>query len=949
MANQNTWHADPAGTATAALGADLNTLLAQAPAILCLTRGPSHVVEMANERFRQLAGTADVVSRTIRELFPEIDAGLLALLDEVYTLGEPRTGSEVEAQIDIGQGPEIRYYDFVYQPVPAADGKPAGILAFAVDVSAQVQARRLAEERNALLEKANERLALAAEAGRLGAWEWEVQTGRVIWSRELERIHGLEPDSFPGTFEAYQQDIHPDDKATVLQTIRSSVDGRQPHRLEYRIVLPDGQIRWLEARGRLFLDASGAPERLVGICMDVTERKLAEHSGAQQTRIARLMGEIGLALTRTSPMRETLQTCADAVVRHLGAAFARVWTLNEQQRVLELQASAGMYTHIDGAHGRVPVGKFKIGLIAQERRPHLTNAVIGDPRVGDQQWAQREGMVAFAGYPLMVGDRLVGVLGMFSRHALGEAELEALGAASHAIALGIHRRRSEDALREQEERLRAALEASACGTFHWDVTTNALDWDDNLDRLFGLTPGQTPRHLDGFTALVHPDDRPGVLATIAACVTTGADFEREFRVIWPDGSVHWLLDRGRMTRDAAGRPLHMTGACVDITRRKAMDADLAYQRDLMKTITDNAASALFMMDSQGYPVFVNPAALRMTGYGSLDEIKDRPLHYAIHFRRPDGSPYPMEECPIDQANAEVVPLQDQRETFCRKDGTLFPVAYNVAPISRGGSRQGALIEVRDITAELESARALRERADELARLAAALERSNAELDAFAYAASHDLRAPLRGIGNLAQWIEEDLTASGALKEETRDMLRLMRGRMLRMESLIEGILEYSRAGRVQTKAERVDAERLVREVVDLLAPPPDASILIPPDLPVLPAERMPLQRVFMNLIGNALKHARRADPEVRIECRDAGDFWEFTVTDNGPGIPAEYHERIWGIFQTLEARDRVEGAGIGLALVRKLVESRGGRAWVESEPGAGASFRFLWRKEAAQP
>src|SRR5919206_976 len=92
--------------------------------------------------------------------------------------------------------------------------------------------------------------------------------------------------------------------------------------------------------------------------------------------------------------------------------------------------------------------------------------------------------------------------------------------------------------------------------------------------------------------------------------------------------------------------------------------------------------------------------------------------------------------------------------------------------------------------------------------------------------------------------------------------------------------------------------------------------------------------------------ARRADPEVHITWRDAGDFWEFSVIDNGPGIPAEYHERIWGIFQTLEARDRVEGAGIGLALVRKLVESRGGRAWVESEPGAGAAFRFQWRKKA---
>ena len=948
MPNENAWHADPAaaGAVAASLPLDLNVLLARTPAILCMTRGPGHVIEIANDRFRQLAGTNEVVGRRIIDVFPDADPAHIALLDAVYQSGEPRTGTEVAAEVDDGSGPGLRWFDFVYQPLPAADGRPAGVLSFAVDVSEQVRARRLAEERSALLDKANERLALAAEAGRLGAWEWDVRTGRVTWSAELERIHGLEPGTFPGTFEAYQRDIHPEDAEYVLRAISRSVQERQPHRHEYRNVLPDGQIRWVEARGRLFLDADGEPERLIGFCMDVTERKGQEHADLQETRVARLLGEIGLALTRTAPPRETLQACAEAVVTHVNAAFARIWTLDEGQNVLVLQASAGLYTHTDGPHGRVPVGKFKIGLIAQERRPHLTNTVVGDPRVGDQAWAKREGMVAFAGYPLMVGDRLVGVMAMFSKRRLTSGDLEALGAASHAVALGIHRRRSEEVLRDQEERLRAALEASATGTFFWDVQTNALDWDDNLDRLFGLTPGETPRRLDQFTALVHPEDLPGVLHAIEACVSTGADFEREFRVIWPDGSVHWLLDRGRMARDAAGRPLHMVGACVDITRRKAMDADLAYQRDLMKTITDNAGSALFMIDSQGYPAFVNPAALRMTGYESLDEIKGRPLHYAVHFRKPDGSPYPMEECPIDRANAEVVPLQDQRAIFCRKDGTLFPVAYNVAPLSRAGVRQGAVIEVRDISAELEAARALQERAEELARLASALARSNAELDAFAYAASHDLRAPLRGIGNLAQWIEEDLTASGGLKEDTRDMLRLMRGRMVRMESLIEGILEYSRAGRVQTKAEQVDAGRLVQEVVDLLAPSPDARITVAGSLPVLRTERMPLQRVFLNLIGNALKHAQRQDPEVRVECHDAGEFWEFAVTDNGPGIPPEYHERIWGIFQTLEARDRVEGAGIGLALVRKLVEARGGRAWVESDPGAGASFRFLWRKQA---
>jgi len=233
---------------------------------------------------------------------------------------------------------------------------------------------------------------------------------------------------------------------------------------------------------------------------------------------------------------------------------------------------------------------------------------------------------------------------------------------------------------------------------------------------------------------------------------------------------------------------------------------------------------------------------------------------------------------------------------------------------------------------------------QLADVAVALERSNRELDSFAYAASHDLRAPLRGIANLAQWIEEDLLTSGAIKAETAEMLDLMRVRMHRMEELIEGLLQYSRAGRLHKQAEPVDVGELVREVVDLLAPPDGVTVMIAPDLPVIVTERLLLQQVLQNLIGNAIKHANRPDPTIVVGGKRVGPFYEFLVGDNGAGIAPEFHDRIWGIFQTLEARDRVEGAGIGLALVKKIVERQSGRVWVESTPGAGATFRFLWRK-----
>ena len=183
----------------------------------------------------------------------------------------------------------------------------------------------------------------------------------------------------------------------------------------------------------------------------VSQRKHAEEGLRERARLALFNAEVGLALIQSDNLSEILQHCAEAIVRHLDAAFARIWMLSKEEQVLELQASAGIYTHLDGPHSRVPVGKLKIGRIAKERKPHLTNSVIGDASVNDQEWAKREGMVAFAGYPLIVEDRLVGVVGMFARKPLSEATLDALASVANAIALGIERKQAEIGLREQTE------------------------------------------------------------------------------------------------------------------------------------------------------------------------------------------------------------------------------------------------------------------------------------------------------------------------------------------------------------------------------------------------------------------------------------------------------------------------------------------------------------------
>ncbi|HEX3693946.1 MAG TPA: ATP-binding protein [Polyangia bacterium] len=229
------------------------------------------------------------------------------------------------------------------------------------------------------------------------------------------------------------------------------------------------------------------------------------------------------------------------------------------------------------------------------------------------------------------------------------------------------------------------------------------------------------------------------------------------------------------------------------------------------------------------------------------------------------------------------------------------------------------------------------------RLIRDLERSNRDLDRFAYAASHDLKAPLRGIASLSTWVEEDMGEH--LNDTSRKYLLQLRGRVARLEALVDGILSYSRAGQQRSTPERVDVGKLLRNIVELLSPSAKATVEIGAHLPQLTAEPVPMQQVFQNLIDNALKHGQTDHLRVQIDVADSGMFWDFTVKDNGPGIAKEFHERIWGVFQTLESRDKTGGTGIGLATVRKIVESRGGTTWVESSPGAGATFHVAWPKQ----
>ena len=285
------------------------------------------------------------------------------------------------------------------------------------------------------------------------------------------------------------------------------------------------------------------------------------------------------------------------------------------------------------------------------------------------------------------------------------------------------------------------------------------------------------------------------------------------------------------------------------------------------------------------------------------------------------------------------------------------VTEEIAPIHELSIQMAVAIQQAELVANLQATLAqqqtieqqLRDRVLEIEqtniRLSVAtrlLENRNRELDEFACIASHDLQAPLRGIANLTDWLSNDL--EGNLPPENQQQIDLIQMRVLQMDTLIKGLLQYARVGRENIESTSINLSQAIAEAIETIAPGPNFQVHFPTDLPTITTQSLLLRQVFANLIGNAIKYHDLDRGRVEILAIEREYLWEFTVVDDGPGIAPEHHKKIFGIFQTLTGRDDNKGTGVGLAIVQKIVESRGGSVWVESGLGKGSAFSFTWIK-----
>jgi len=494
--------------------------------------------------------------------------------------------------------------------------------------------------------------------------------------------------------------------------------------------------------------------------------------------------------------------------------------------------------------------------------------------------------------------------------------------------LDAERSAAERALAMELQLLDFALNVNHMGAWDLDLKTHVVHRTLTHARIFGYAPPLPDWSYERFLEHVLPEDRAEVDRRFRAAVSSNSDYRVECRIRRADGEVREIVASGSQVREPDGTTRRLRGVVQDVSAIKRSEA----QQQHLVALVASADDAILSKDLAGKVLSWNPGAQQLLGYDAA-EIIGQPGSRLLPEDRKDEELAILDQIRRGQRVAHFETVRR------RKDGSLVDVSLTMSPIRNGAGEIVAASKImRDITER-------KRHADELERSNSELVQANRELDEFVYTASHDLRSPLTGVGSVVHWILED---DATLSPETRARLSLIQGRLGRMQQLLTDVRDFARAGRDTIAAGPVlSAAALIAEIADTLHVPAGFRVTSDPSLQSVRVSRMPLQQVLHNLISNAIKHHDRATGTITVTAEPRGQWIRFWVSDDGPGIPGEYHEVVFEMFRTLKPRDAVEGSGMGLALVRKLVGRMGGNCGIERSPGRGTRFWFDW--PAGQP
>ncbi len=501
------------------------------------------------------------------------------------------------------------------------------------------------------------------------------------------------------------------------------------------------------------------------------------------------------------------------------------------------------------------------------------------------------------------------------------------------------RKAAEAALRQNEERLRLATESGGVGIWAWDIPTGHLEWNAQLKRIFGMPSERDGLTLDQFVAAIHPDDLQRVQAAYQGALAKGSEFHSEYRIRWPDGSTHWILAIGHGRYDAAGRPLSMIGAGIDVTERRRAEEKFA------KVFFANPVAISLSRLEDGCYIEANEAYQKLFGWSRAEMIGRSSVDLGIWKSRAEREEWVrgLHEVPnglrAHEARLYTRGGEVRQALISAELLELDGVPTAIAMVLDVTARKEAEDEIRRLNSDLE--RRVRERTSELTA-------ANRELESFAYSISHDLRAPLRSIDGFSHLLSTEYDTR--LDDKGRGYLDRVRRAAQRMGTLIDDLLELSRVTRQEMRRLPVDLSQLAAELIDERSrsePTHRVAVQIAPGCATVGDPQL-LRVMLQNLLENAWKYSAKVTaPIIEFGVEEQRGERVFFVRDNGVGFDMKYVDRLFTPFQRLHRPEEFEGTGVGLASVSRVVRRHGGRIWAESAPGKGAVFRFTLGERGA--
>ena len=485
------------------------------------------------------------------------------------------------------------------------------------------------------------------------------------------------------------------------------------------------------------------------------------------------------------------------------------------------------------------------------------------------------------------------------------------------------RKQAEAALLEEKTRFDQLLDNAPIGIVLTDERERIVRTNRTFEQMFGYTLPEIAGKSINHTVI--PEEFLGEGDSFSERILRGESIHVEVVRKRQDGTLMNVELYG-VPIIVNGAPLGMFAMYVDISERKRAEEALSTERNTLRTLIDNLPDRIYVKDREGRFLVSNSAHAKTLGVENPDEA----------IGKTDFDFGPSEVAARTHDDDRVVmtsgKLSNREEPGVSPAGEQVWLATTKVPLrDTNGVVNGIVCISRDITE-------LKRNEAHQADLVRELESVNKDLNDFAYIISHDLKAPLRAIGSLVDWLASDYQE--ALGEEGRELLTMLLGRTKRLHDLIEGVLRYSRIGSVRETGTKVPLATLVPDIVEMIQPPKHIEIVIADPLPTIVAETTRIQQVFQNLLTNAIKFMDKPKGRIVIGCERLDKFWKFSVADNGPGIEEKHFAKIFQIFQTLHARDEFESTGIGLTIVKKVVELYGGKVWLESEVGVGTTFYF---------